>query len=281
MAATEDKLLTFYEGPEGRIVVADSLTYFDKGVRSLDVVLGASFAGAPTAAVPIRQGVKALIAHEAGVGKDQAGISGLPLAQRFGIPAAAISTMSARLSDGRSLLKGTISHANDAALALGVHSGQTGEQAARLMLKAAPGRVVDVKGLIDNSIHKMEGHERGGVYAVWSFMLVKERRPLDVFCVASHGAKVMAEYADKVMPKGVIANDAGMGMDNSGMDGLPILNQKGVAAAVVSAMSARIGDPLSTYNDGVISAANQLAQAKGVRVGIPAHEAAHLLLGEV
>jgi len=114
---------------------------------------------------------------------------------------------------------------------------------------------------------------------VWSFMLIKKRRPKDVFCVASHGAKVMADYASTVTPRGVIANDAGMGLDGSGADGLPVLNDKGVPAATVSTDSARIGDALSTWNDGVISAVNALAQAKGVQVGMPAQNAAHLMLG--
>ncbi len=280
MATTEHEILTFYEGTEGRILVADSLTYFNEGVGTNDVVVGASFAGKPTAAVPLARGVKAWIAHEAGVGKDQAGISGLPFAQQFGIPAAAIATMSARLSDGRSLLLGNVSHVNEAASALGVHIGQTGEQAAKLMLAAPPRQVVDVKGLIDNEIHQLEGNEHGGIYAVWSLMLVKNRRPNDVFCVASHSAKVMAEYASPIMPKGVFANDAGMGMDNSGIDGLPVLNEKGVAAVAVAASSARIGDPLSTYHDGICSAMNQLAAAKGIYVGMTAKEAARLLLGK-
>jgi len=100
-----------------------------------------------------------------------------------------------------------------------------------------------------------------------------------VFCVASHRVKVMADYASTVTPRGVIANDAGMGLDGSGADGLPTLNNKGVPGATVSANSARIGDALSTWNDGVISAVNPLAEAKGVRVGMLAQDAAHLMLG--
>ena len=49
-------------------------------------------------------------------------------------------------------------------------------------------------------------------------------------------------------------------------------------AAAVSAASARIGDALSTYRDGVVSAANAAALALGVRPGITAKEAARLML---
>jgi hypothetical protein len=66
-------------GPDGRVVVADSLSYFEHEPWTNDVTVGASFAGAPTAAICMRQAAKAWIAHEAGPGKDEAGISGLAL----------------------------------------------------------------------------------------------------------------------------------------------------------------------------------------------------------
>ena len=46
----------------------------------------------------------------------------------------------------------------------------------------------------------------------------------------------------------------------------------------MSALTARMGDGQSTYFDGVISACNQPARDKGVRVGQSAQEAALLLL---
>jgi hypothetical protein len=75
----------------GRVLVADSLTYFGEGADAgpADVAVGASFAGVPTAAVPLARGVRGWIAHEAaGPGRDEAGIGGLPLSDRFGVPAA-------------------------------------------------------------------------------------------------------------------------------------------------------------------------------------------------
>ena len=41
----------------------------------------------------------------------------------------------------------------------------------------------------------------------------------------------------------------------------------------------RVGDALSTFNDGVISTANAIARRKGVREGMKASEAARLMLG--
>lgn len=269
-------------GSAGRVLVADSLTHFAAGVTSDDIVVGASFAGAPTAAVPLAAGVKGWIAHEAGPGKDQAGISGLAASQQHKIPAAAIATMSARLSDGRSLLAGRVSVANQLAQGLGVEVGQLGADAARLMLAAPPGHRVDLGPVVDEILHEVLAPltaNSGGIYAVWSFMLIQKAMSRDVVCVASHAARVMAEYALRdAKPRGVIANDAGMGLDGSGADGLPILDSHGIAAATVSSDSARIGDALSTYHDGIISAANDAAQRRGVSVGISARQAADMML---
>ncbi len=265
-------------GKDGRIVVADSLSYFEHQPWTNDVAVGASFAGAPTAAMCMRQGAKAWIAHEGGPGKDEAGISGLAFAQRFGVPAAAIATKEARLSGGMTLLTGHVSRANAAAMALGVRPGQTGEEAARLMLKAPAGRLRDFAGLIDEEMHEAASTPKGKIFACWSFSRVKGPHPDDVFCVASHGAKIMALYALRIRPKGLICNDAGRGLDDSGIEGLALLDGHGVAAAAVSTESARIGDALSTYHDGVISAANAAAKAKGVKIGMRASEAAQLML---
>lgn len=272
-----EALKVWFDGKaEGRVLVADSLSYFEHEARLNDVAVGASFAGAPTAAMAMRGGVKAWIAHESGPGKDEAGVSGLALAQRFGIPAAAIATMSARLSDGMSLIAGKVSRANEAARALGVRPGQSGGEAARLLLKAAQGKPCNLHGVIDESIHEVEITPQGRIFAVWSFARVKGEHPRDVFCVASHGGKVMADYARRVRPRGLIANDAGRGLDDSGMDGLDAM--AATPAATVSADSARIGDALSTYRDGVISSANAAAQALGVRAGMAARDAARLML---
>jgi hypothetical protein len=165
-------------GAEGRVMVADSLSFYEHEPWINDVAVGASFAGAPTAAMAMRQGVKAWIAHEAGPGKDEAGVSGLPFADHYGVPAAAIATMEARFADGWTLLTGQVSRANKSAEGLGVRAGQTGDQAARLMLKAPPGQLRDFAGLVDEAIHEMAVTPVGKIYACWSFARVtRERTP--------------------------------------------------------------------------------------------------------
>lgn len=272
--------LHFDGGADGRVMVADSLSYFEHEPWLNDVVVGASFAGAPTAAMPMRPGCKGWIAHEGGPGKDQAGIGGLALAQKFGIPAAAIATMEAGLSEGPTLLTGHVSACNDVAARLGVRVGQTGSEAAIKMLKAPKGKPCDLSGMIDEEVHEMLSTPKGKVISVWSFSRIEGERPNDVFCVASHGGKVMAQYALRVKPRGLIANDAGGGLNGTGSSGLALVDELfGMAAATVSSASARIGDAVSTYNDGVISALNPTAALRGVKVGMTAREAARLMLG--
>jgi hypothetical protein len=268
-----------YEDDRGRILVGNSLTSFEKAEDISDaVVLGASFAGRPTGILPVRQGARGWIAHEAGPGKDEAGVSGLPLADEYGVPAAAVATMEARLSDGASLLTGRISRVNTAGAAVGVVPGMTGEEAAKKFLDAPLGTPHDVEGVVDENVHTIVESDSGNVYAVWSSSRIQGDLTNDVLVVASHGAKIMALYVLRTKPKGVICNDAGFGLDNSGVEGLEELNSHGVAAATVSTDSARIGDALSTYEDGIISAVNDIARSKGVVVGQTAREASLLLV---
>ena len=59
-------------------------------------------------------------------------------------------------------------------------------------------------------------------------------------------------------------NDAGVGIDNAGISRLPALEQRGIAGITVDANSARIGDGMSTWQQGVVSFVNARAQALGV-----------------
>lgn len=271
------KLKPVYSDSRGRILVGDSLTYVSTSYQR-DVVVCGSFAGAPTIAIPLQKGVRGVIAHAAGVGKDEAGIAGLALANDYGVPAAAVETMSASIADGDSLYAGKVSHVNEAAGKLGAKPGMNTEEVAKLMLDARDGSPIDVASTADETSHEVLSTEQGKIIAVWSILLVDGQQPSNVFCVASHSGETMAKFAKRVMPKAIIANDAGKALGDSGIAGLTLLDEVGVAAASVDAMTARIGDGLSTYEDGVISATNEHAREAGVAVGMPAKRAALLLL---
>ena len=100
----------------------------------------------------------------------------------------------------------------------------------------------------------------------------------NVLVTAGHTGRSGARHIIKVRPFGFICSDGGRGRDDSGMAGLEITNAEGIAGATVDARYARMGDGMSTYQDGIISAANELALACGVRIGMPARDAALLLV---
>ena len=261
-----------------RIVVLDSLTHCDTRVTTRDVVVAGSFAGALAFGFALERGVRGLIAHAAGVGRDAAGISGLPVADGFGVPAAAVETTSARLGDGWSVWRdGVIAHVNTRAAALGVAAAQPAAAAAQAMLSAPPG-TASPRPLVDRQQRVVAEIDGGRVVLVesTSFAGVEHRR--DVLCAGSHGGRVNVEWLLTVRPRGALFNDGGGARDASGVSGLVALDAAGVAAACVDAMSARIGDPASTYTDGMVSAVNQTARRAGVVVGQPAAEAARRML---
>ena len=264
-------------GPD-RIVVLDSLTHCDARVTPRDVVVAGSFAGALAFGFALERGVRGLVAHAAGVGRDRAGISGLPVADDLDVPAAAVDTASARLGDGWSIWSdGVIAHVNRRAGALGVATGQPASVAARAMLAAPPGTASPTP-LIDRRPRVVAEIDGGRVVLVESMSFAGPEHGRDVLCAGSHGGRVNVEGLVSARPRGALFNDGGGARDASGVSGLAALDEGGVAAACVDAMTARIGDPASTYADGVVSAVNETARRLGVAVGQPAAEAARRML---
>lgn len=265
-----------YEGAKGKVVTMDSLLYiYDKGISSDDVIIAGSYCGAANLPHAMKKGVKALIAHDAGVGKDHAGIGALALGDKHDFPVAAVQCMSASISNGRSMAEGTISYANAVARKLGVEPGQTAAEAAKLLLEAPSGHASDTAVPFDKTVYEKGrvGLGRILVSSALTNLPVGADYSHDVFASGSHSGTVFADLMSKWRVKGWISNDAGMAKNNTGVGGLPLCNAMGIAAAGVSAMSARIGDGLSTYDDGIISVANDAALKMGVRVGMKGADA--------
>jgi hypothetical protein len=100
----------------------------------------------------------------------------------------------------------------------------------------------------------------------------------DVIITGSHQGENSGEYLADCSVKGAIGNDAGRGKDNAGTAGFKFLEAKGVPAAAVDTMTARIGDGASTYEQGKISAVNESARKLGITEGMSAREAADRML---
>ena len=100
----------------------------------------------------------------------------------------------------------------------------------------------------------------------------------DVFVDGSHCGINVGEISLHASIGAMIGNDAGMGKNDAGIAGLKFLDENGIPAAAVAAMSAKIGNGKSTYEQGKISVVNEAAKKMGVAPGMSAVEAADKLL---
>jgi len=127
-----------------------------------------------------------------------------------------------------------------------------------------------------HEVHKVV-REAGGrrIVIADSATSITEENKNDIVVNGSHcGANIAPDYMLPSGARGTIGNDAGIGLENAGIASLKTLEEHGIPAAAVAAMSAEIGVGQSTYNEGVISAVNEVAKRMGVTVGMPAKEAA-------
>ena len=244
------------------------------------VLVGGSHAAIYTTYLSLKAGARAAIQHDAAIGLDRAGIAGLAWAEQFGFAMAAVDARSARIGDGADMLeRGTISAVNMHAAACKVEPGMSCRQAADLLRSAAGPGTSPARLLETRSEETLSGTGRV-VVMVDSIALALESDSGGIVVSGSHGGTPSDGYAAKVNPQLVLFNDAGFGADYAGIASLPILDRKGIAAAAVSAFSARIGDGRSTYHDGIISAANARALALGAVIGTRAKDLVATVAGQ-
>ena len=253
------------------IVIADSITRVGADGAGA-VIVNASHGGIYAAYLAAKLHAAAAIFNDAGVGRDRAGIAGLEYLEPFGIAAAAVGHETARIGDGADMMaSGIITHANGLAASLGVGPGQSCRDAATALQAArqthrAPPEALEAAFLLVA--------EAPQVWALDSASLVLPEHKAAIVVTGSHGGLLggRPETALKYDVVGALYNDAGIGKDAAGISRLPALHVRGIAAATVSAASARIGDARSTYEDGIVSGINVTAVAFGLREGIGARE---------
>ena len=242
------------------VLILDSVTKLPPEADGA-VVVGGSHAAAYAAHLSARGGIRAAIHHDAGIGLDAAGVSGLAYADALGMAMVALATTSCRIGDGKDQFeRGIVSHANGHATACGVLAGMSCMEAVE-RLKGAPWphRPPPPKA---ESRHIVEG-----IVCVDSATLLLPEDRGKVVATGSHGARNSGTTTAPMRPRLIFFNDAGPGIDRGGVLGLDFLEREGVAAAAVAAASARIGDGRSTLQDGTISAVNQTAYRLGARIG--------------
>lgn len=263
---------------EVRIVAIDSARYCDSRTTG-DVVIAASYCGTLPARLMAPHSPRAVIAHDVGIAADGSGISGLPYLEALGIPAAAVDAASAELGNGLDMhASGVISRVNILAERCGVERGMPVAEAARLLAINDPGsRVVGTKVRRETKARGADGRE---VVVTDSIVFALPEDGANVLVTAGHTGKTGARFLEEVAPWGFICADGGPAKNGSGTAGLTRLDEVGLAGACYDIMTAAMGDAFDAWERGRISAANEGARRRGVRVGQTVREAALALLGE-
>ena len=105
------------------VVLLDSITQVRPEHAGM-VVISGSHGGVSAGHYASQVRAALYVFNDAGVGKDQAGIASLATLDALGIAAAAVAHTSARIGEARDTYEdGVVSHANAAAVALGIQPG--------------------------------------------------------------------------------------------------------------------------------------------------------------
>ena len=257
-------------------IVLDSVTELPP--RSVyPVLLTGSHGGAYAAQFALARGVRAALFHDAGSGKDNAGIACLQIFGTLGLPCAAVDSWSARIGNARDTLeRGCVSHANAAAMALGIEARmRVADALTAFQGVSATGASLEdfMPGSETRTALNIEGARR----AVWlldSASLICPRDAGAVVVTGSHGGLPGNDpaRAAKAQVFCALFNDAGIGRDEAGIHRLAALEGRGIAGATVAALSARIGEAASTLETGIVSRVNALGVELGGGEGMSARE---------
>jgi hypothetical protein len=251
------------------IIVAPTVTKLGPDAFGAVLVTG-SHGGLYPGRLAVAAGVRAAIFHDAGLGRDEAGVGALALLDGLGIAAAAVAHDSARIGDTADMLaRGLISRANRAAVALGVTPGMRCAVAADRLKGADHRRAVVAKG---DELRRILPRPGRPIVLVDSAAMVDPAADIGAIIVTgSHGGLVGGVPAMALRVDGFagVFNDAGVGIDEAGIGRLAALDARGIAGLTVAASSARIGEARSTFEDGIVSHANRTAQALGAVSGMP------------
>jgi uncharacterized protein YunC (DUF1805 family) len=233
--------------------------------------------------------VKAVFLNNAGIGKNQAGISGLIHYQAENILACAVSHNSAEIGVAHDTWEsGIISHTNTLAEKAGIQPGDSVQEAvARIINSFAPTSPtqqnenfesltyekkdstskIDLKKQIQIQIDGVN------ITVTDSITFLNKDNAGDIVVCGSHGGVSAGHYAQKHHLKAVFFNDAGIGKNNAGIKSLESLSDAGILACTVDCMSAEIFNGQDMLDNGIITVCNQLATSRNIKVKMTVKEA--------
>jgi hypothetical protein len=256
-------------------VIADSVTDLGPDANGAVAIVG-SHGGVIAAQFGAAAGVRAMVLNDAGVGKDRAGILGVLAADDWGIAAAAVDASSARIGDGEdTYASGVISTVNLAAVAVGVQIGMPARAAAVLLGRWARSGSTPAISRPAGVIHLCEGDP--SILGVDSASQINESFAGSIVVTGSHGGLVSGQPIRHPV-RAAFFNDAGIGKEEAGIKRLPALASLGIPGIAISHWSARIGDALDAYQNGVISRVNEPASTARIRPGMSVRRACALLV---
>ena len=264
---------------EAAVLCADSVTAFTLAAHGAVLITG-SHAGRLVGQMAIQVGAVGLIASDAGVGKQAAGVMGLDVLDRFGVPGAAVDVWSARIGDGADTRQsGIVNVVNEHAAELGVANGMPARVAAQLMatastctptLSESAGADLDTGGTTID-----DGDVR--VIALDSAGWINQHHEGAIVITGSHGGIVDGK-AVKAAVLAAAFNDAGVGKQRAGVGRLALLDSMRIAGFAVSHQSARIGDSVDTFASGEVSCVNERGADYGIELGATARDAVERIL---
>ncbi len=233
--------------------------------------------------------VIAVFLNNAGIGKNQAGISGLSYYEAESILACAVDNYSAEIGVARDTWEcGIISHTNTLAEKAGIQIGDSVQEAVTRIIYwlNTPALTLNNTGSESLVVNKEENNgkvdlkkqfrtEIAGISITVtdSITFLNENNAGDIAVCGSHGGVSAGEYAQKRHLKAVFFNDAGIGKNDAGVKSLNTLSNAGILACTVDCMSAEIFNGQDMLDHGIISVCNQLAKSRNIHEKMTVEEA--------
>jgi len=233
--------------------------------------------------------VKAVFLNNAGIGKNQAGISGLSHYAAEGILACAVNHYSAEIGIARDTWEsGIISHTNTLAGEAEIQPGESVQEAVARIIK-----IIDKTSLIQKNTNSESTNNKKeensnkvdlkkqtqtqldgvSITVTDSITFLNESNAGDIVVCGSHGGVSAGHYAQKHHLKAVFFNDAGIGKNNAGIKSLESLSEAGILACTVDCMSAEIFNGQDILDNGIITVCNQLAKTRNIKEKMTVKEA--------
>ena len=268
-------------GDRGEIFTVAASSQVNEGHRG-QVIVSGSYGGDYNAFHAGKWGLRGVILNDAGVGKDNAGIHGISYLEEIGLAAATADVNTCHIADGEHMLAhGVLSFVNRFAAGLGCKAGESVKACAERMC-AAPIATGELSAIIGGKRYLIS--EARGKPRIICLDAAPMLQPEDVGAIAvtgSHAALFRGRPDGIISVKltGAFFSDGGIGMDAAGVSRLPDLDAKEIPAGAAAAMSARIGDSRSIYNDGILSRVNRTAMRMGAHPGMRVRDCVEMLSG--